>query len=137
MGSFNVAHFVFFTSSTLTELSIVPHDFPCPMDSSIRDHKVRRVEEVEKTKWATLKERVGSLRTQLSFPQENLKEALEEEECEAMRQSWMKDFSQVFKEDLTIEDRIDMDPVKVKLVENHEEIKLFHPKTSNEIPASM
>merc|ERR1712215_267596 len=95
----------------------------------------RRVKEVEKTKWATLKERVGSLRTQLSFPQENLKEYLEEEECEVMRQSWMKDFSQVFKEDLTIEDRIDMDPVKVKLVENHEEIKLFHPKTSNEIPA--
>ena len=105
------------------------------MDSSIRDHKVRRVEEVEKTKWATLKERVGSLRTQLSFPQENLKEDLEDEECEALRQSWMKDFSQVFKEDLTIEDRMDMDPVKVQLVEDHEDIPVFHPKACNEIPA--
>ena len=93
------------------------------------------MEEVEKTKWATLKERVGSLRTQLSFPQENLKEDLEEEECEALRHSWMKDFSQVFKEDLTIEDRIEMDPVKVQLVENHEEIQVYHPKAANEIPA--
>merc|ERR1711888_392378 len=129
---------------TLVELSIVPPDFPCPMDSSIRDHKIRRlgeveeieeIEKVEKTKWATLKERVGSLRTQLSFPKENLKEDLEEEECEALKQSWMKDFSQVFKEDLTIEDRINMDPVKVQLVEDHENIQVFHPKACNEIPA--
>merc|ERR1711984_16057 len=104
------------------------------MDSSIRDHKIRRVEE-EKTKWATLKERVGSLRTQLSFPQENLKEDMEEEECEALKQSWMKDFSQVFKEDLNIEDRIKMEPVKIKLVENHKDIPVYHPKAANEIPA--
>ena len=75
------------------------------------------------------------MRTQLSFPQENLKEDMEEEECEALRQSWMKDFSQVFKEDLTIEDRIEMDPVKIQLVENHEEIPVYHPKAANEIPA--
>merc|ERR1712030_223642 len=105
------------------------------MDSSIRDHKVRRVEEEGKTKWATLKERIGSLRTQLSFPQENLKEDLEEEECEALTQSWMEDFSEVFKEDLTIEDRIKIDPVKVQLVEDHEKIQIFHPKACNEIPA--
>ena len=30
---------------TLKALSIVSSDFPCPMDRSIRDHKVRRVEE--------------------------------------------------------------------------------------------
>merc|ERR1712105_401067 len=105
---------------TLIDLSIVPRNFPCPMDSSIRDHKVRRVEEEEKrgkTKWATLKERIGSLRTQLSFPQENLAEDREEDECEALRRAWMRDFGQVFKEDLTIEDRIEMDPVKIKLVD--------------------
>ena len=74
---------------TLVDLSIVPPDFPCLMDASIRDHKIRRlgevkemeeVEERETTKWATLKERVGSLRTQLSFPQENLEEDKEEDE---------------------------------------------------------
>merc|ERR1712236_124379 len=101
---------------TLVDLTIVPPDFPCPMDPSIRDHKIRKLQKVEVKKWATLTERVDNLRTHLSFPQENLKEDKEEEECEALRQSWMKDFSQVFKEDLTIEDRIDMDPVKVQLV---------------------
>merc|ERR1712082_328171 len=45
------------------------------------------------------------------------------------------DFNRVFKEDLTIEDRINMDPVKVQLVEDHENIQVFHPKACNEIPA--
>merc|ERR1712055_1075622 len=119
---------------TLVELSIVPPDFPCPMNSAIRDHKIRRVEpvdgveevqKVESSKWGTIKERIGSLRSQLSFQQENMKEDLDEDECEAMKQSWLKDFSQVFKEDLTIEDRINIDPV-----ENHQDIPVFHPKAA-------
>ena len=129
---------------TLVELSIVPPDFPCPMNAAIRDHKISRINEVEeveevdkeeKTKWGTIKERVDSLRSQLSFPQENRKEDMEEEKCEALKQAWMKDFSQVFKEDLTIEDRIKMEPVKIKLVENHKDIPVYHPKAANEIPA--
>ena len=52
-----------------------------------------------------------------------------------MRQSWMQDFREVFKEDLTIEDCTNMDPVKVQLVDNHEEIQIHHPKAANEIPA--
>ena len=47
----------------------------------------------------------------------------------------MEDFSEIFKEDLTIEDRIKMEPVKVQLVEGHEKIQTFHPKACNEIPA--
>merc|ERR1712030_222333 len=96
---------------------------------------VEEVQKVESSKWGTIKERIDKLRSQLSFPQENLKEDLDEEECEAMKQSWLKDFSQVFKEDLTIEDRINIDPVKVTLVENHKDIPVFHPKSANEIPA--
>merc|ERR1712055_549773 len=122
----------------------VPPDFPCPMNAAIRDHKISRINEAEeveevekeeKTKWGTIKERVDSLRSQLSFPQENRKEDMEEEECEALKQALMKDFSQVFKEDLTIEDRIKMEPVKIKLVENHKDIPVYHPKAANEIPA--
>ena len=47
----------------------------------------------------------------------------------------MEDFSEIFKEDLTIEDRIKMDPAKVQLVEGHEKIQIFHPKACNKIPA--
>merc|ERR1712030_80092 len=96
---------------------------------------VEEVQKVESSKWGTIKERIDKLRSQLSFPQENLKEDLDEEECEAMKQSWLKDFSQVFKEDLTVEDRINIDPVKIKLVENHKDIPVFHLKSANEIPA--
>merc|ERR1711888_529395 len=101
---------------TLKDLGIVSCDFPCPMDSSIRDHKVRRVEEevdwpgqklrdeeqrgkekqrerkVKDTKWSTLQERIWSLRTQLSFKQENEEEWKEEDECEAIRKAWLEDF---------------------------------------------
>ena len=86
---------------TLKDLSIVPSNFPCPMDESIRDHKVRRVvDEEEEDDWPeqklreekqrgkekqrerkvkdnklyTLQECIGSLRSQLSFKQENEEE---------------------------------------------------------------
>ena len=83
----------------------------------------------------TLQERIGSLRSQLSFKQENEEEWKEENECEKIRKAWLKDFPNVFKEDLTIEDRIEMDPVKVQLVEDHENIEVYHPKACNEVPA--
>ena len=83
----------------------------------------------------TLQERIGSLRSHLSFKQENEEEWKEENECEEIRKAWLKDYPHVFKEDLTREDRIEMDPVKVQLVEDHESIEIYHPKACNEVPA--
>ena len=40
----------------------------------------------------------------------------------------------MFKEDLSKEDRIDMDPVVVDLIPDHEQVEVFHPKASNEVP---
>merc|ERR1711895_219157 len=63
---------------TLVELSIVPPDFPTPMNSAIRDHRVNRVgsvdgieevEKVENSKWGTIKERIGSMRAVFSLIQ--------------------------------------------------------------------
>merc|ERR1711888_557776 len=54
---------------TLVELSIVPPDFPTPMNSAIRDHKINRIEavdgveeaqKVENSKSGTIKERIES-----------------------------------------------------------------------------
>merc|ERR1711867_223859 len=120
---------------TLIDLSIVPPDFPCPMDPSIRDHKIRKLQRIEVKKWAKLTERIENLRTQLSFPQENLEEDKEEEKCEELRQAWLEDYQEVFKEDVTIDDRIEMETVRVGLVENHEDIPIPHPKAANDIPA--
>ena len=59
----------------------------------------------------------------------------DEKQCWELKQAWLKDFPEVFKEDLGKEDRIDMEPVVVDLVPNHEEIKVFHPKLSTDVPA--
>ena len=60
---------------TLKELSIVPKDFPLPMDRGMRETKINRVrereEEIEKEsaerlKLIDIKERIGSIRTTLN-----------------------------------------------------------------------
>ena len=104
-------------------------------DEEQREKEKQREREVKDTKFCTLQERIGSLRTQLNFKQENREEWKEENECKAIKDAWLKDFKNVFKEDLTIEDRIKMDPVKVQLVEDHANIEVHHPKACNEIPA--
>merc|ERR1712030_65974 len=83
----------------------------------------------------TLQERVGSLRSQLSFKQVNEKEWEEERKCQEIRKAWLRDYPEVFNEDLSKEDRINMDPVVVDLIPDHEQVEVFHPKASNEVPA--
>ena len=71
---------------TLKKLSIVPKDFPLPMDRGMRETKMSRVKErerdelesesVERLKLIEIEERIGSLRTKLSFKK------LEEEDYE-------------------------------------------------------
>ena len=43
----------------------------------------------------------------------------------------------MFKEDLEKEDRINMEPIVIDLVDNHKDIHVFHPKTGVEVPAYM
>ena len=62
---------------TLKELSIVSKDFPLPMDRGMRETKLKRVKErereelesesLERLKLVEIEERIGSLRTKLSF----------------------------------------------------------------------
>ena len=52
-----------------------------------------------------------------------------------MREKWLADYDDVFKEDLDENDRIQMEPVVVDLVENHQEIETYHPKTPLDVPA--
>ena len=33
------------------------------------------------------------------------------------------------------DDRIEMEPVKATLIDGHENVEVFHPKVSNEVPA--
>ena len=90
---------------------------------------------VQEKEMFTLQERVGSLRSLIEFKEMNEQDWEDERKCQELKQAWLRDFPEVFKEDLGKEDRIEMEPVVVDLVPNHEEIKVFHPKLSTDVPA--
>ena len=52
-----------------------------------------------------------------------------------MKKKRLEDYADIFKEDLSKEDRINMEPVKATLIEGHENVEVFHPKVCNEVPA--
>merc|ERR1712236_82802 len=115
------------------------------MESSIRDNRIMRVvteEEEEENDLNSQEKRRFSLQEGVEHPTKqfrpergNEKEWEEEERCEEMKQSWLRDFADVFKEDLSQEDQIEMEPVKATLISNHEDVEVFHPKVANEVPA--
>ena len=61
----------------------------------------------------------------------------EERKCEELKRQWLRDFSDIFKEDLGHEDRINIEPIKIDLVDNHQEIHCFKPKTAIEVSPYM
>ena len=150
---------------TLKELSVVPWNFPTPMDPHRREPKApkaRRVRDYEEEdEWLTqkeredeeeegkrqkerkleerelytLQERVGSLRTHLEMKEMSEEDWEDEKRCSDLKKAWLKDFPEVFKEDLGREDRINMEPIVIDLVDNHKDIHVFHPKTGVDVPA--
>ena len=112
----------------------------------MREPRVRRiketeeeaeVEKAEKLKHFDLKERVGSMRSKLEMNQMGEEDWEEERKCEELKKQWLRDFSDIFKEDLTKEDRIDIEPIKIDLVENHTEILTFKPKIAMDVSPYM
>ena len=107
---------------TLKELNIVPWNFPTLLDSSMREHKTRRVareydsgyeeeeelqEQKEERQLFTLQERAGSLRSKIKMKEMSEEDWEDEKQCWELKQAWLKDFPEVFKEDLGKEDRMD------------------------------
>ena len=90
---------------TLKELSIIPQDFPLPMNRAMRETKVTRVKEAERDelendhpenlKLVNIEKRIGSLRSKLNFKK------IEGEEYEKERKC---DYADIFKETITKED---------------------------------
>ena len=91
--------------------------------------------EVQERELFTLQERVGSLRSKIEMKEMSEEDWEDEKQCWELKQAWLKDFPEVFKEDLGKEDRIDCEPIVVDLVPNHEDIQVFHPKLGMEVPA--
>ena len=53
------------------------------------------------------------------------------------KKQWLRDFADILKEYLAKEDRIDIDPIKIDLVDNHEEIHTSKPKTAMDVSPFM
>ena len=101
---------------SLKELSIVPQDFPVPMDRAMRETKVNRVKEAEmdelevdhpkNLKLVDIEERIGSLRSKLNFKKVEEEDFEEGKKCEDLKKRWLRDYADIFKEVLTREDRL-------------------------------
>ena len=121
---------------------MVPRDFPNPINKNLREPKIRRVKDFEeeegeevggKAGHFSLQERVGSMRTKLDMVEQTKEDWEEDRKCEDLKRKWPREFSDIFKEDLGREDRIDIEPIHVDLVNNHQEIHCFKPKTAIEV----
>ena len=61
----------------------------------------------------------------------------ENRKCEELRKQWLRDFADIFKETLSKEDRLDIPPIKIDLVQGHQNIQTFKPKTPIEVSPYM
>ena len=75
------------------------------------------------------------MRSHIELKEMNKEEWEDEKACNELREKWLADYDDVFKEDLEETGRIQMEPVVVDLVENHQEIETYHPKTPLDVPA--
>ena len=87
-----------------------------------REKEESESEEIEKQKLVEIKERIGSLRTKLSFQELEEEDVEENRKCEELRKQWLRDFSDIFKETLSKEDRLDNPPIKIDLFQGHQNI---------------
>ena len=114
---------------TLMDLTIIPLDFPLPQNHNMRTEKCRNVKESYQIKESTLdievgpklvsiQERQGSVRSAMQFNRVNEETIDEDLEIEKLRKKLLKMYAAVFKRDLGPDDRVDMDLVKVELVDS-------------------
>ena len=113
---------VLLSLDTLKDLSIVPQDFPLPMNRAMRETKVNRVKEAqmdelevdhpENLKLVDIEERIGSLRSKLNFKKLEEEDYEEGKKCEELKKRWLRDYADIFKEVLTMEDRLNIPPIK-------------------------
>ena len=97
-----------------------------PLDPTMRSEKCRQVKETPHQvkeftpdagvgpKLVSIQERQGSIRTALKF--NNIEPIDEDIEIEKLRKILLRKYAFVFKRDLGKEDRVDMDPVKINLI---------------------
>ena len=120
----------------LVEWTILPKDFPNPMDPKERETKARKVtvKDAKKSAPVIVQEKVGSERSSMCFNDQSDHEYDSNKLMEELREKLLKEFSEVFKTELSKEDRIKIDPVKVETVMNYKSFKPVNRMTPIETP---
>ena len=120
----------------LVEWTILPKDFPLPMDPNEREDKVRKVTVTDAIKSAAVevKEKVGSKRSQMKFNEMDEQEYDSSNQMEALKKRLMKEYKDIFKTELSTEDRIDIEPVVIDTVDNFKSFKPVNHMTAIECP---
>ena len=129
---------------TLIQWGIIPECFPLPMHLSDRIGSsreapsfVRTVKEHKPERLTDIKERVGSWRSSIKFNQiteEKFEEDHEKKAYAHLRNKLIKQFDDVFKEDLSPEDRLDVPPVKISLKPGHEDVQMYNARVPISTP---
>ena len=76
-------------------------------------------------KLVTINDRQASMRMQLSFSQISEEDFEDKHVFDKLRKKLLQEFSDIFKEDLSPEDRLQTLPVKIELVDDYESIKAY------------
>ena len=105
---------------TLIQFSIIPMCFSLPMDPRERVSNVKVAADIPE-KIVNIKERQGLLRTDILFAPIT-EEQFEDQHEKQLRKKLIKIFGDVFKEYLTPQDCLDIQPVKIQLVPHHKSV---------------
>ena len=131
---------------TLIEWGIIPECLPLPININDRvggmketENRVRGVKETEAVpkNIVDIKERIGSWRTDIRINQTSEQDFERDHEIRVyshLKKKLIKMFQDVFKEDLEQSDRLDVPPVKIPLIPDHESVPAYNAKVTIAIP---
>ena len=120
----------------LVEWTILPKDFPLPMNPEEREDKVRKVTvtDAKESPAVEIKERVGSKRSQMKFSEMDDQDFDSSKQMDSIKRRLLKEYEDVFKTQLSREDRIKIDPVVIETVDNYNSFKPINHMTPIECP---
>ena len=114
---------------TLREWSIIPPNFPEPMDEREKARVVSK-----NTKLVEIKDPKGSRRTSIRFIAVNDDEIEIDKKLKELKKNLLKEFRDVFKTNLEKSDRINMPPMKIETIKGADRIRRTNFMTAIETP---
>jgi hypothetical protein len=103
------------------------------MDKSERETKVQKITVKDtRVKLVEITEKKGSVRTRMKFNDQEEENFDRNKQMQELREKLLKEYAEIFKTNLTKEDRINMDPVVIETVRNRTTFKPVNRMTAIE-----